>query len=1423
MLDSASERNPVEELAEEFVQRYRRGERPALSEYTNRYPALADEIRDLFPALLMMEEVRPSKDEATGPYPGGPPQAKRLERLGDYRILRELGRGGMGIVYEAEQESLGRHVALKLLPGHALLDLQRLRRFQREARAAARLHHTNIVPVFGVGEEAGTHYYVMQYIAGQGLDQVLAELRKLRRPHDGPGLDSRVLRRLTETVVASDVAQALVSGAFASSPEGRGARGEGRGEQEPQPAAPEQEAGSRSPASPGESVTLSETGRRYWQGVARIGIQVADALAYAHSQGVLHRDIKPSNLLLDTQGTVWVTDFGLAKAADSDDLTGPGDIVGTVRYMAPERFQGQADERSDVYGLGITLYELLTLRPAFEASERSKLMAQVLHGELARPRKVNPAVPRDLETIVLKATAREPVRRYASAAELAADLTRFTQDRPIRARRVSVAERLWRWSCRNPAVASMAGAILFLLLVLLAGSLIESARLARAFQEQQAKLWESLHDRARALRRSRQPGQRLEALQSIREALRLPLPPGHTLAELRTEAVAALALPDVEVEREWEGGLTPGIVSVAFAANLEQYARLAQDGTVTVFRIRDDAILSHWKEATDGAWPVSDKNLRFSCDGRYLAVWHPHARRLVVRRIDGPEPAISSQGPLASDSYDLAPDSRTLACLLPGGRIAVTDLASGRVRFLPSNGAEPYWLVFAPDSRRFAIGVQRAGKYAVEVWDLSQGDVLARLPLQAARVFPFLQGWHPDGRTLATGVSDRWDPPAADPRAIQLWDIPSGTLLRTLVGHKSVGICCAFDAAGQWLASDDWQATLRLWELTSGRQLLSFPAGADLLHLTPDKRLAVSKAGDPRKLQLLRLRGNQEYRTLALGIKPGWGKFSTCFHPGGRLLALAADTHIALVDLTAGREVAGLPTTGGGPLLWEPDGALLTAGYSGLVRWPVRSSGPGTADYRFGPAERLLTEGTSDRWGVSALGQIVAIPEYNRGALVVRRGPAPERINLGPLQDVRCCSLSPDGRWLATGSHTNTDGFGARVWEAATGRPVQALSVPGMCQVQFSPDGRWLLTTGGGLRLCAVGTWSEGPAVGEGNHACFSPDGQLLAVEGLAGTVRLVETATGKELVRLEAPEQSRLIPLAFSPDGGRLTVGGEDTEALHIWDLREVRRQLVALDLDWDAPPMPPPAKAESPHGLAPLQIDVETRGRLHAAAAVLAQSFLLAQNPLHFLPYLRRGQAYATLGDIERACADYRTAWVLLPAATRQRIGPGPILQEAAGQRGDLSEAYVRALARVLQMADTEDVRCNGGAWLRVTGRHETRDLLLALALAERAVSLNPQQRTYQNTLGLVYYRLGWYAPAVTALEYSLEQNSEAAYDLFVLAMCFWEQGDEGKARAYYERANRWLEQHEAKLASAAVEELHVFQAEVDDLLKKKSEAVR
>jgi serine/threonine protein kinase len=366
----------------------------------------------------------------------------------------------MGVVYEAVQESLGRHVALKVLPGHALLAPAQLERFRREARAAALLHHSNIVPVFGVGCDRGVHFYAMQFIHGQSLDRVLGGLRRQRPPSTCPTATQTMLLGPGDPAaeLSAVLAERLRAGRL----------------QETVAATPGPPADKEGPAVPGPIGTTAVGGARrigsdlpgqhgeYFRGVARVGVQVAEALAYAHRQGILHRDVKPANLMLDAQGTVWVTDFGLAKEEGSGALTGAGDVVGTLRYLAPERFDGCSCPRSDVYSLGATLYELLTLRPAFDGPERARLIGRVMRGRPPRPRQLAGRIPRDLETIVLKAMARESADRYATAESLAEDLRRFLMDRPIQARRAGALERAWRWCRRNRAVAVLLAASLVL-------------------------------------------------------------------------------------------------------------------------------------------------------------------------------------------------------------------------------------------------------------------------------------------------------------------------------------------------------------------------------------------------------------------------------------------------------------------------------------------------------------------------------------------------------------------------------------------------------------------------------------------------------------------------------------------------------------------------------------------------------------------------------------------------------------------------------------------------------------------------------------------------------------------------------------------------------------------------------------------------
>jgi eukaryotic-like serine/threonine-protein kinase len=560
----------LDQLAEEFAERFRRGERPSLKEYTDRYPELADEIRELFPAMVKVEQaedLRQVEEETSDPRPAklspnqifrevGPVRASLVNqaeqpslghKIGDYQILREIGRGGMGVVYEAEQISLGRRVALKVLPRQVSGDRMTQERFRREARAAARLYHTNIVPVFEIGQEGEVRYYAMQFIQGQGLDLVITELRRLRDrarsepqikavvegqsrrtrgEHSGQGIEDPTLGKGGEV---SAVLQSILAGRF--DPGGRwpepvaapqsslaGARtgslatptgtGTKSGVAESDPAQTRTETGSATPgdttgpgrehppapallssASPSSNSTILpggtqlssvESGRRaFYRSLAHIGRQVAGGLAYAHARGIVHRDIKPANLLLDTEGVVWIADFGLAKGED-EGLTHTGDILGTIRYMAPERLRGEGDARADVYALGLTLYELLTLRSGFESSDRLKLIEQIKTEEPKKPRAVEARIPRDLETIVLKAIDKDPKARYQTAEAMGEDLGRFLADEPIRARQVSAAERYWRWAGRNPVIAVLGGVLTALLVAATVGSILpESSRSRR--------------------------------------------------------------------------------------------------------------------------------------------------------------------------------------------------------------------------------------------------------------------------------------------------------------------------------------------------------------------------------------------------------------------------------------------------------------------------------------------------------------------------------------------------------------------------------------------------------------------------------------------------------------------------------------------------------------------------------------------------------------------------------------------------------------------------------------------------------------------------------------------------------------------------------------------------------------------------------
>lgn len=438
---------------QEYMAELDAGRRPNRQEFLARHPEIREDLSVCLQGLAFLNSA--AAEIHAGLSGPSHEQQRSFEAelasskpLGDFKLIREIGRGGMGVVYEAVQLSLGRRVAVKVLPLAGALDHRQLQRFRNEAQAAAQLHHTNIVPVYAVGCERSVHFYAMQLIDGQSLADVV---------------------RLLRGTVDRSAAQAS--------------------------------------SDPVESLSTMRTTKpaAYFRSVAQLAIQACEALEYAHQLGVVHRDIKPANLLLDARGTLWVTDFGLAHVYSDNNLTQTGDVLGTLRYMSPEQASGRAivlDQRADLYSLGVTLYELLTLQRAVPGESREELLNQISSIDPPSMRSISSAIPVDLETIVGKAIAKDPGERYPTARALASDLQRFLADEPILARPPSTVDKLIKWTRRHRSIAVSAVAMLLLTSIgLLISTIIiarEQRKTEQAYRLQQQRAVEANVQRNRA-------------------------------------------------------------------------------------------------------------------------------------------------------------------------------------------------------------------------------------------------------------------------------------------------------------------------------------------------------------------------------------------------------------------------------------------------------------------------------------------------------------------------------------------------------------------------------------------------------------------------------------------------------------------------------------------------------------------------------------------------------------------------------------------------------------------------------------------------------------------------------------------------------------------------------------------------------------
>lgn len=441
LMSDEIQQDRIDALLDDAIRRIRAGESVNTQHYCQLHPDLADEIQLLMSAVLLLEKpiVRPVANKVPLPMVSG------------YNIVREIGRGAMGVVYEAVQKQLNRKVALKLIRANAEDRIQ-IARFCREASTAARLQHPNIVSVFDSGESDGLAYYSMQLIEGRTLQQILMGLKSFAESTNSFSETNNPRDTRDDRDAKDDHDDRDTRSLPASADRQRGSAIEGARLRNEHPSRPQL-----------NDESISACGLTPTRAAKHV-LQVAEALAYAHSQGVLHRDIKPSNIIIDDDGRAWITDFGLAWHADAESLTANGDIVGTVRYLAPEGFSGESSEQSDVYSLGLTLFELLEGQPAFLHTDRARLIHEIMEG---RTPQLTVNVPVDLATICGKCIQRNPQDRYATADLLATDLRNFLAGRPIAARRLSLVQKAVRWCDRNRIITALG-----LLLVVFGGCAI---------------------------------------------------------------------------------------------------------------------------------------------------------------------------------------------------------------------------------------------------------------------------------------------------------------------------------------------------------------------------------------------------------------------------------------------------------------------------------------------------------------------------------------------------------------------------------------------------------------------------------------------------------------------------------------------------------------------------------------------------------------------------------------------------------------------------------------------------------------------------------------------------------------------------------------------------------------------------------------